>query len=123
MSQPREVIDYLRDILDAAESAEQFTAGMDFDAFAADKKTTFAVIRALEIVGEATKRIPDAVRQRYPDVPWRQMAGMRDKLSHDYISVNLRRVFDTVHVDLPPLRAVLGRILPDFEDEGHDATT
>ena len=66
MSSPREVIDYLRDILDAAESAVQFTAGMDFDAFAADKKTIFAVIRALEIVGEATKRIPEAVRQRYP---------------------------------------------------------
>jgi len=66
MSQSREVIDYLHDILDAAESAVQFAAGMDFDAFAADKKTTFAVIRALEIIGEATKRIPEAVRQRYP---------------------------------------------------------
>src|ERR671922_283012 len=110
MSQQREVIDYLRDILDAVESAEQFTAGMDFDAFVADKKTTFAVIRALEIVGEATKRIPDAFRQRYPEVPWRQMAGMRDKLSHDYISVNLRRVFDTVHTDLLLLRSLLVRI-------------
>jgi uncharacterized protein with HEPN domain len=118
MSRPREVIDYLRDILDAAESAVQFAAGMDFDAFAADKKTIFAVIRALEIVGEATKRIPEAVRQRYPEVPWRQMAGMRDKLSHDYISVNVRRVFDTLHVDVPPLRPALTRILTDLEDEG-----
>jgi uncharacterized protein with HEPN domain len=121
MSRPREVIDYLRDILDAAESAVQFAAGMDFDAFATDKKTTFAVIRALEIIGEATKRIPEAVRQRYPEVPWRQMAGMRDKLSHDYISVNVRRVFDTVQMDLPPLRSALTRILTDLEDEGQDA--
>ena len=120
MSSPREVIDYLRDILDAAESAVQFVAGMDFDAFTADKKTTFAVIRALEVVGEATKRIPETVRQRYPEVPWRQMAGMRDKLSHDYINVNARRVFDTVHMDLPPLRSALTRILTDLEGEGQD---
>jgi uncharacterized protein with HEPN domain len=66
MSEEREVTDELRDILEAAEDAEQFAAGMDFDAFAADKKTVFAVIRALEIIGEATKRIPTALRQRYP---------------------------------------------------------
>ena len=120
MSSPREVIDYLRDILDAAESAVQFVAGMDFDTFSADKKTIFAVIRALEIVGEATKRIPGTVRQSYPEVPWRQMAGMRDKLSHDYINVNARRVFDTVYMDQPPLRSALTRILADLEDEGQD---
>lgn len=120
MSRPREVIDYLRDILDAAESAVQFAAGMDFDVFVADKKATFAVIRALEVVGAATQRIPEAARQRYPDVPWRQMAGMRDKLSHDYINVNVRRVFETLHMDLPPLQVAVTRIVTDLEDQGQD---
>lgn len=90
-----EVTDYLHDILDAAESAEQFTAGIDFGDFASDRKTVFAVVHALEIIGEATKSIPDAMRQRYPLVPWREMAGMRDKLIHEYFGVNLRRVFET----------------------------
>jgi uncharacterized protein with HEPN domain len=78
MKRKREYIDYLRDILEAAQNAEQFVAGMDVTAFEGDAKTSFAVIRALEIIGEAAKHIPSAVRQRYPAVPWRAMAGMRD---------------------------------------------
>jgi uncharacterized protein with HEPN domain len=59
-------------------------------------KTCFAVIRALKIIGEATKHIPTSVRQRYPEVPWRAMAGMRDKVIHDYLGINLQRVYETV---------------------------
>ena len=61
MKEGREYVDYLRDILDAAEKAERFIEGMDFDAFSSDDKTVFAVVRALEIVGEATKKIPDSL--------------------------------------------------------------
>ena len=77
----REYVDYLQNILYAMEKAESFIEGMDFAAFEADEKTTFTVVRALEIIGEAAKKIPPEVRQKYPDVPWREMAGMRDKLS------------------------------------------
>lgn len=80
----RDITDYLRDILDAAQSAEEFLGDMQYQEFIADKRTVFAVVRALEIVGEATRRIPDSVRQRYPDIPWRRMTGTRDRLSHDY---------------------------------------
>ena len=71
----RESLDYLQDILDAIESAESFVADMDYDAFEADEKTNFAAVRALEIVGEASKKIPPDIRREYPDLPWREMAG------------------------------------------------
>jgi len=111
----RELLDYLQDILYAIERAENFVADMDYVDFEADEKTSFAVVRALEIVGEASKKIPSEMRKKYPDVPWKEMAGMRDKLSHDYFGVNLHRVFETVRRDLPPLRASLQKIVEEFE--------
>lgn len=113
MTQPREYGDYLRDICQAAQKALAFVQGMDFESFAADDKTVFAVVRALEIVGEATKRLPHAVRDRYPDVPWRAMAGIRDKLIHDYVSVNMEVIWRTVMEDLPALLPMLQRVLDD----------
>jgi uncharacterized protein with HEPN domain len=109
----RQYIDYLDDIRQAAEKAIAFLGGMPLEAFRGDDKTAFAVIRALEIVGEATKRIPQEVRDRYPDVPWRPMAGIRDKLIHDYITVNLEVVWKTVTEDLPPLLPLIRRILDE----------
>ncbi len=111
----RECFDYLQDILYAIEKAESFVGDMDYTAFEADEKTSFAAVRALEIVGEASKKIPPEMRQEYPDVPWREMAGMRDKLSHDYFGVNLKRVFETVRQDLPPLRASIQKIVEELE--------
>ena len=83
MKAKREYLDYFEDIQDALDKIETFTVGLDFESFAKDDKTTFAVIRALEIIGEAARKIPKAIRSRHPDVPWQDMAGMRDKLIHD----------------------------------------
>lgn len=113
MKARREYLDYFKDIQDALEKIESFTAGLDFESFAKDDKTTFAVIRALEIIGEAARKIPKAVRNRYPDVPWQDMTGMRDKLIHDYFGVDLRVVWKTLQVDLPPLLAVLDQIIKE----------
>jgi uncharacterized protein with HEPN domain len=109
----RDIRDYLQDILNAIELAQSFVADMTFDEFQADPKTSFAVIRALEIIGEATKNIPEPIRAQYPAVPWKGFAGMRDKLIHAYFGVNLEVVWDTIQQDLPPLYLVIEQILQD----------
>jgi uncharacterized protein with HEPN domain len=111
----REYLDYARDILDAAEKADRFIAGVGLDVFQADDEKVFAVTRALEIIGEASKKIPASLRKQYPEIPWAVMAGMRDKLAHDYFGVNLRRLWETVQNDLPPLRAALTRLIAHLE--------
>jgi len=111
MSTDREYVDYLRDILDAVRHAQRFVQGMDFETFLSDDRTSFAVVRALEIVGEAAKKIPSGVREEYPAIPWREMAGVRDKLIHDYFGVDLQVVWRTVIEDLPPLETVLDHVI------------
>jgi uncharacterized protein with HEPN domain len=117
MKPRREIADYLRDILDAIQKIERFVGEMDFAQFAGDEKTVFAVIRGLEIVGEAAKNVPKAVQRRYPTVPWREISGIRDKLTHGYYSVNLRVVWKTIQEDLPGLRLQVGRVLADMTRE------
>lgn len=89
----------------------EFAADVDLADFSADDKTTFSVVRALEIVGEAAKRVPPAFRRKHPDVPWRPMAGIRDRLIHDYERVDLEVVWKTVHEDLPKHRQQIAQIL------------
>ena len=111
MKQGREYSDYLEDILDAIQKATGFIGEMIFEQFPGDDKTVFAVIRALEIIGEASKNIPDWVKTDNADTPWREMAGIRDKLIHDYFGINLEVVWKTVKEDLPPLGQKLKNLL------------
>lgn len=111
MKVKREYLDCLKDIQDALEKIQEFIAGLDFEGFAKDEKTTFAVIRALEIIGEAARKIPKSVRSSFPDIPWQDMTGMRDKLIHDYFGVDLRVVWKTLQIDLPPLKVIIDQIL------------
>ena len=117
MTQRRLASDFLDDIRKASEKAPEFLGGLSLAAFAADEKTAYAVIRALEIVGEATKRVPGTLRDRYPQIPWRAMAGIRDKLSHDYQTVNLEVVWRSVTEDLPVLLPELRRMLEEIRKE------
>jgi len=105
---------YILDILESINKIEQFLTDIDYVTFQNDDKTQYAVIRALEIIGEAGKKIPLAVRDLYPDVPWREMTGMRDILIHDYFGVDTEVVWKTVSTDLPPLKEILQNILRNF---------
>ena len=113
MSADRSYTDFLDDMIDAVDKAEKFIAGLDYDGFISDDKSVFAVIRALEIIGEASKRIPNQVKKEHPNIAWREIAGMRDKLTHDYFGVDAKVVWRTVKDDLPGLRSALIQILDE----------
>ena len=106
---------YLKDIMTVIESIEAFIAGMDFEAFRADDKTASAVVRKLEILGEAAKRVPEEVRRKYPQVPWKEMAGMRDRLIHFYFGVDYQLVWMTIKERLPQVKPQIQEILQQEE--------
>lgn len=104
---------YLKDILVAIDSIEKFIAGMDLKTFLADDKTTSAVMRKLEIIGEAVKQIPEEIRQKHSQVPWKEMAGMRDKLIHFYFGVDYHLVWRAINERLPQVKQEIQKILQD----------
>lgn len=116
MKEEREFRDYLSDIFDTIEKIEGFTQDTSFQEFAEDEMRVFAVVRALEIIGEASKNIPVDIKENYPSVPWKEMAGTRDKLIHFYFGVNLNVVWKTIIKDLPPLKEQIFGILKDLEN-------
>jgi hypothetical protein len=111
MTPPRVAVDYLDDMVEAIAKIERFTAAVTCDAFAADERTVLAVVQALQIPGEAAKQVAADVRERNPGVPWRQMAGMRDRLIHHYFRVEIALVWQTVQTDLPAAKVEIGAAL------------
>jgi len=107
----REIGDYIEDILEAMTNAIEFTKDMSYEEFVKDTKTVYAVIRAIEIIGEAVKNIPEDIRKKYPDIPWRSMAGMRDKVIHAYFGVKIERVWEVVKRDIPNLKPKFEKML------------
>jgi len=114
----RDVKLYVRDILEAIKAIEKFVEGMDFESFKEDDKTSSAVIRKFEIIGEATKNIPQSIKEKYPHIPWKEMAGFRDKLIHFYFGIKYDIVWDTIKLRLPELRNNIERVLKGLEGEG-----
>jgi uncharacterized protein with HEPN domain len=105
--------DYLQDILNEITSVEEFVAGLDYKGFAPDKKTANAVIRSLEVIGEASKNIPKSVKQRHKDIPWKEMSGMRDKLIHGYFGVDLEVVWVVATEELPLLKKRIKQVIEE----------
>lgn len=107
-------LDYVEDVLDAMNKAEILLDHVVYEQFADDFRINFAVVRALEIMGEATKRLPMSLRDSYPDIPWRNIAGMRDRIIHGYDSINLRIVWDVVKVDIPKVKPKIQKVIEDY---------
>lgn len=117
MSKGRYIGDYLEDIIEAIDDIFSFTQGMNYEKFNSDKRTTNAVIRSLEVLGEATKHIPEEFRIQQPDIPWSKMAGLRDVLIHDYMGVDMKTVWKVITERLPEIAPMLRSIVDNYTND------
>ena len=106
----REYKDFIKDIIDSVQDIEQFIGEMSYDEFIRDKKTLNAVIRSIEIMGEAAKSIPASIQEMNTDVPWKKMSGMRDKLIHGYFGIDNEILWKTIKEDLPPFLPIIKKL-------------
>jgi len=111
MHEPRPSVLFIADIIDATTDIRSFTGGMTFDDFVADKRSKLAIIRCLEIIGEAVKNLPEDLKRAHPEVDWRGAASMRDVLIHAYFGSSDRIIWDTIKCDLPVLERQVKEIL------------
>lgn len=109
--------DYVRDILQSIDEADDFTRGLSFEAFSQDRRTVNAVIRSLEVLGEAANKIPKPLQRRFSEIPWKWIIRMRNKLIHEYFGVDLEIVWEVIKTDLPPIRPYVVRMLAELETD------
>ena len=113
----REYRDYVQDILTSVSEIELFIKGLDFQNFKQDRKTVNAVVRSLEVIGEAAKKIPDEIKKKSPKSPWKDIAGMRDKLIHEYFGVDEQIVWKVASEEIPAIRPFIQKILSELNRE------
>lgn len=108
-------LDYIQDILDSIRDIESFIKGMTFEKFKKDRKTINAVVRSIEVIGEASKNIPSAIKTKYANVPWKKMEGMRDKLIHEYFGVDVEILWKVSREEIKSLKSPMRQILKDLK--------
>ncbi len=107
---------FVEDILESIIKIDEFIGEMDFSEFVQDDKTKCAVVRKLEIIGEATKNIPQEMRQRFKELPWSDMARMRDKMAHLYFGINYKIVWEVIKKQLPGIEPQIEKMLEEMEN-------
>ena len=108
---------YLVHIIECIDAIAGYVADLDKASFSHDTKTQDAVERRIAIIGEAVKNVPQPIRAAHPDIPWRRMAGMRDKLIHDYLGVDIDLVWSVSQSLLPPLRERIEAVIKSLSAE------
>ncbi|MCX6814984.1 MAG: DUF86 domain-containing protein [Candidatus Aenigmarchaeota archaeon] len=111
---PKEYRIYLEDILSCIGNIEEYSKGLSFSQFSKDQMRIDAVIRNLEIIGEAVKKLPDEFRKDYRDVEWAKISGLRDILIHEYFGVNLEIIWDVVSNKIPDLKKSVKKIMTEI---------
>ncbi len=97
----------LSDIIESIDRVTQYIEGMSFDSFSSDQRSVDAVVRNLEIIGEAANRLPDDFKEKHSQVEWYKVVGLRNRIIHDYFGIDLQIIWQIIHVDLPLLRQIL----------------
>ena len=114
----RTQLQFITDILDAMTHAESFISELSLEDLENDVRTQWALERAFGIIGEAAKKIDPELKDQYPELPWRDIAGMRDFLVHGYWMVNLEIIIDTIRIDFPKHKPIFGQILRELQELG-----
>lgn len=113
----REYRHFIKDILESIEHIKNFIGDMDFREFIKDDKTSSAVVQKLGIIGEATKNIPKHIKALYKEVPWSDMAKMRDKISHFYFGIDYDIVWNVIKERLPEIKPIIEKMLKELKDD------